>query len=98
MQFLLVAYDATDDDALSRRMAAREAHLALVEKNKEAGHAKFGAALMDGDKMVGSMMVLEYPTRKALEAWLNEEPYITQNVWDDVSINECKIAPSFVKS
>ena len=97
MQFLLVAYDATDPDALSRRMTAREAHLALVEKNKAAGHARFGAALMDGDKMVGSMMVVEYPSREGLEEWLNEEPYITQNVWDDVSINECKIAPSFVK-
>ena len=97
MQFLLVAYDATDPDALARRMAAREAHLALVEKNKAAGHARFGAALMDGDKMVGSMMVVEYPSHDALEEWLNEEPYITQDVWEDVSINECKIAPSFVK-
>lgn len=97
MQFLLVAYDADDDDALTRRLAARDAHLKLVEKNKAAGHAKFGAALMDGDTMVGSMMVLEYPSREALEAWLNEEPYVTQGVWDDISINECKIAPSFVK-
>ena len=97
MQFLLVAYDATDPDALNRRMAAREAHLALVEKNQAAGHAHFGAALMEDGKMVGSMMVVEYPSREALEAWLNEEPYITQNVWEDVSINECKIAPSFAK-
>ena len=97
MQFLLVAYDATDPDALSRRMAARADHLALVDKNKAAGHAKFGAALMDGDKMVGSMMVLEYPTQAALEAWLNVEPYVTEGVWDDISITECKIAPSFIK-
>ncbi len=97
MQFLIVAYDAEDDEALARRMAARDAHLKLVEKNKAAGHARFGAALMDGDKMVGSMMVVDYPSREALEEWLNEEPYIIEDVWDDVTVSECKIAPSFEK-
>jgi uncharacterized protein len=96
MQFLLVAYDADDDDALNRRMAARAAHMALVEKNKAAGHVRFGAAITEDGKMVGSMMVVEYPDRDALDAWLNEEPYITQNVWDEVSISECRIAPPFV--
>lgn len=96
MQFLLVAYDATDDDALNRRMAARDAHLKMVEENKKKGHAKFGAALLDEDgKMVGSMMVLDYPDQDALEDWLEEEPYILQKVWDDISITECRIAPSF---
>jgi len=97
MQFLLVAYDATDAEAPMRRLAARPEHLALVGKNKAAGHAHFGAALMENDKMVGSMMVVEYPDREALEAWLNEEPYVLQDVWDDISINECKIAPPFLK-
>ena len=95
MQFLIVAYDANDDEALSRRMSARDAHLKLVEENKAKGHAKFGAALIEDGKMVGSMMVVEYESREALEAWLNDEPYVLQNVWDDISISECKIAPSF---
>jgi len=95
MQFLLVAYDADDDDALNRRMAAREAHLALVEENKASGHAKYGAALVENGKMVGSMMVLEYANKKELDAWLEVEPYILQNVWVGISISECKIAPSF---
>ena len=96
MQFLLVAYDAQDENALSRRLAAREAHLALVEKNKAAGHAKYGAALLDeSGKMIGSMMVVEYENQQALETWLKDEPYITQNVWDEVNISLCKIAPSF---
>ncbi len=96
MQFLIVAYDGLDDDALNRRMAAREAHLALVETNKAAGHAKYGAALLDeSGKMIGSMMVVEYENQEALENWLKDEPYITQRVWEDVSISACKVAPSF---
>lgn len=96
MHFLLLAYDATDPDALTRRMAAREAHLKLVDINQAKGHAKFGAALLDETgKMIGSMMVLDYPDRAALDAWLAEEPYITGKVWDKIDITPCKIAPSF---
>lgn len=94
--FLLLAYDATDADALKRRMSAREAHLALVIENKAKGHARFGAALLDdAGTMIGSMMVLDYPSRAALDAWLAIEPYITQKVWDNITVQECKIAPSF---
>mgnify|MGYP000912500631 CR=1 FL=1 len=97
MQFLILAYDATDADALTRRMRAREAHLKLVDENKAKGHARYGAAIIgESGVMIGSMMVVEYPTRTALDAWLAEEPYVTQNVWSDVSIQECRIAPSFV--
>lgn len=98
MHFLLTAYDATDSDALNRRMAAREAHLELVKINQAKGHAKFGAALLDdAGKMIGSMMVLDYPDRAALDAWLTVEPYITQKVWQKIDIKPCKIAPSFDK-
>ncbi len=96
MQFLLLAYDAQDDAALGRRMAARDAHLKLVDENKTRGHAKFGAALLQDGKMVGSMMVVDYPSREALEEWLKVEPYITGKVWEKITISECKIAPSFM--
>jgi uncharacterized protein YciI len=96
MQFLLVAYDATDEGAAARRLKARDAHLKLVEKNKSQGHAKFGAALIEEGKMVGSVMVLEYETQDELHAWLDVEPYVVEGVWHDISISECKIAPSFI--
>jgi uncharacterized protein YciI len=97
MQFLLVAYDFDDADAPNRRLAAREAHLALVAANKAAGHALYGAALVEDGKMVGSMLVIDYESREALEEWLAEEPYITGKVWDEISISECRVAPAFAK-
>jgi uncharacterized protein len=99
MQFLILAYDATDADALNRRMSVREAHMALVEKNKETGNARYGAAILDdAGKMIGSMMVVEYESRDALNAWLKEEPYISGKVWSDVIVLPCKIAPPFMPS
>jgi uncharacterized protein len=99
MQFLILAYDATDADALNRRMSVREAHMALVEKNKARGNARYGAAILDdAGKMVGSMMVVDYESRDALDAWLREEPYINGKVWSDVTVLPCKIAPPFQKS
>ncbi len=79
-------------------MAAREAHMALVEKHKAQGIVKFGAAILnEAEQMIGSMMVVEYPDRDALNAWLVEEPYITGKVWDKVAVQPCKTAPPFVE-
>lgn len=99
MQFLILAFDATDDDALNRRMKHREAHLAHIAKAKAAGQAHIGAALLDEDgvTMNGSTLIVEFPDEAAVEAWLHTDPYVVGNVWDDVSITPCKIAPSFVK-
>lgn len=97
MQFLIVAHDATDPHAPARRMAAREAHLALIARYKAAGHMKMGAALLnDAGQMIGSTLIVEFEDREALEGWLKEEPYLTQNVWGKVEVTPCKIAPSFV--
>lgn len=98
MQFLILAYDATDADALNRRMAAREAHLAHVAKAKAAGHAKMGAALLNEQEVMhGSCIIAEFENRAALDAWLADDPYIIHKVWNKIDIQPCKIAPSFVQ-
>lgn len=96
MQFLVLAYDARDADAPKRRMSAREAHLALISEYKAAGHMKMGAALLDNDgNMIGSSIIAEFDNRADLDAWLEKEPYLLQQVWGDVTVTPCQIAPSF---
>ncbi len=96
MQFLILAYDAKDAGAPARRLEAREAHLALIAKYKASGNMKIGAAILDeAGNMAGSCIIADFPSRAALDAWLAEEPYILQKVWGDVTIQGCKIAPSF---
>lgn len=99
MQFLILAYDATDAGALERRMKVREAHLATIARYQDKGHMHIGAAILDqNNKMIGSCIIAEFENRDALEVWLAEEPYLTGNVWDNVQVMPCKIGPSFLKS
>ncbi len=98
MQFLLLAYDATDADAMNRRMKEREGHLATIARYQALGHMHMGAAILDeAGKMVGSCIVAEFPDRAGLDAWLAEEPYLTGKVWEKVEITPCRIGPSFLK-
>ncbi len=96
MQFIIIARDAKDDGALSRRMAAREAHMEGVKAGIEAGQNLIAAAMLkEGGDMAGSVMIVEYPDRVALDEWLKNEPYVIGEVWQDIEIIECKIPPAF---
>jgi uncharacterized protein len=87
MQFLLLAYDGTDPGALLRRLNVREEHLKRISLLKKAGEFLFGGAILDDNgKMIGSMIVYDFPDRQSLEDKLKDEPYITKNVWEKTEI------------
>ena len=97
MQFLLIAYDGSDDKALERRMSSRQAHIDYCEKLKENGNMTFGIAILNKDeKMIGSAVVYDFPSREELNTILKNEPYIINNVWQKIDIKPCKVGPSFV--
>lgn len=94
MQFLILAYDGMDREALARRMAARNGHIAHIDNSRANMIA--GAALLDGQgQMNGSAMMVDFPSREALDAWLKEEPYVTGKVWERVQVIPCRLGPSF---
>lgn len=98
MQFLVIGYDGTDDKALERRMASREAHMAGVLKMKEEGKAIFGVAILDDrEQMIGSLMVVEYPSRADVDAWLKREPYVLGDVWRKIEVYPGRVPPIFMK-
>jgi hypothetical protein len=93
MQFLLVAYDGTDPGALERRMAARPEHLEKVALLKKRGEFLLGGAILDDDgKMIGSMIVYEFPDRAALDESLKKEPYVINGVWEQIDIRHYRLA------
>jgi len=93
MQFLLVAYDGTDPEALERRMKVRPEHLEKIAVLKKKGHFLLGGAILDDNQtMIGSMIVYEFPDRKALDEILLDEPYITGGVWQKVEIRPYRLA------
>ena len=94
MQYLVIAYDGKDEKALERRLAAREAHLKLAKENYENGILLYGAGILDDDgKMIGSMLLCEFPSSKELDQWLKIEPYVIGKVWKRIEVNQCQVVP-----
>lgn len=97
MQFLLVAHDGEDDGALARRLSARDAHIALGDKMVAEGRMLYGGAILgDADQMIGSVLVLDFPSRDELDEWLKIEPYMLGNVWQRLDVQPFRVGPSFV--
>ena len=95
MHFMVLGYDGKDEQALERRMAVREAHLNLFRKNFEKGIFIYGAGIQnDQDKLIGSMIVCDFPSKENLQKeWLDNEPYVTGNVWQEIKISNVLVPP-----
>ncbi|OFY57183.1 MAG: hypothetical protein A2V50_07110 [Bacteroidetes bacterium RBG_19FT_COMBO_42_10] len=93
MQFLLIAYDGTDAEALDRRMKSRPDHLEKIALIKKAGEFLCGGAILDDSgKMIGSMILYEAPDRATLDERLKNEPYIYNKVWEKINIRPFRLA------
>jgi len=92
MQFLIMAYDGKDPDALDRRMAARDAHLANVKKMQEEKTFIRGGALIDDEqRMIGSTLFVEFPTREDVDEYIKNDPYVKENVWQDITVHPIRL-------
>lgn len=93
MQFVVTAFDGTDDGALQRRLAAREAHLKLAEGLSQEGRILVGGAILDdAGRMIGSTLIVDFPSRAELDAWLKIDPYTTGGVWKTVDVRPFRVA------
>ena len=96
MQFIVIAHDRPN--VLEKRLSVRSQHIAMGDKMRAEGHYHMGVALLnDANEMVGSVMIVEFPTRDAVDAWLKVEPYILNKVWDRYEVIPCNIGPTFLK-
>lgn len=95
MQFIVMGYDGTDENALERRMAVRESHLKVSSEMSSQGKWLYAAAVLnDEGKMCGSMIVCEFDSLESLKSeWLDSEPYVVGKVWEKIEIKEAKVAP-----
>lgn len=93
MQFIIIAHDGTDAKAEERRMKARPLHLEKMKEIKKSGNFVCGGAILDeNEKMVGSMVVCEFPGWDEMEAWLETDPYVTGGVWQDIEVKVFRMA------
>jgi uncharacterized protein len=93
MQFLLIAYDGTDAGAEKRRQNVRQDHLENIAGWKARGEFIAGGAILDDNgKMIGSMVLYEFPDRASLEEKLKEDPYVKAGVWQKIEIRPFRLA------
>ena len=93
MQFILIAYDGTDPQAPERRMTVRQEHLDKIAGLKKREEFICGGAILnDEGKMIGSMILYEFPDRATLDSRLKDEPYITKGVWKKIKIQPFRLA------
>jgi len=45
----------------------------------------------DNNEMVGSMFLMDFPSSKELQEWLDREPYVTGKVWESVEVLKCNV-------
>ena len=64
---------------------------------KEGKHLFAAAILDENQNMIGSVMIVDYPSKEALTAqWLDSEPYIVGNVWQEIEIKSCRVPDFFL--
>ena len=95
MQFMVLGYDGTDDKAGERRAAVRDAHLKQAEDWYVQGRWLYAVGILDDEgRLIGSMIVCDFPSRAELEGqWLKEEPYVTGKVWQKIEVSRVQAAP-----
>lgn len=83
MQFLVKAYDGPG--MLDKRMKVRPRHL---EGMKALGNQIIcaGGLLDEEGRMKGSALVMEFKDRAALDAYLANEPYVVEGVWQKIDV------------
>ena len=88
MQFVIKAYDGPG--MLEKRMEVRPRHLEGM--NKMSRHILCAGGMLDEEgKMKGSVLVLEFDSRAELDAYLAQEPYVLEHVWDRIEVDPMNV-------
>ncbi|MFT3702702.1 MAG: YciI family protein [Agriterribacter sp.] len=92
-QYVIIAHDGNDADALNRRMKARPAHLDTARKLKTNNNFIIGGAMLDKQQqMNGSVMIVEFENEEKLNEWMQNDPYMVNNVWQQVTVSLFRVA------
>jgi uncharacterized protein YciI len=93
LQYVIIAQDGKDEEALERRNKTRPFHLQGAKKLKEENHFIIGGAILDDSgNMRGSVMMVQFETEEDFKKWFAEEPYITEGVWKVIEVKRFKVA------
>jgi uncharacterized protein len=94
---LYMIYGEDIPNSQTRRAAARPAHLKRVQALIDAGSIVLAGPLPNIDSpdpgpagMGGSLIVAEFDSLEAAEAWIAADPYVTEGVFKNVTVKPFK--------
>lgn len=91
--FCVIAHDRTEPGGPARRQASRRPHFERMKPFVESGAVLLaGSMLAEDGSMAASVLVVDFPDRAALDAWLAEEPYVRNGVWGRIEIKPMFVA------
>jgi len=87
-QFVVRAYDGAGK--LPKRMEVRPRHLEGMDRIRE--HVVCAGGLLDDEGLMkGSLLVMEFESREELDAYLAQEPYVLEHVWEKIEIERMNV-------
>ena len=88
MQFIVKADDG--EGMLDKRMEVRPRHLEGMSKLGD--HIICAGGLLDDEgKMKGSALILDFDSRKELDDYLANEPYVLEKVWEKIEVDNINV-------
>ena len=88
MQFMIKALDG--EGKLAKRIEVRPRHLEGMEKLR-SNIICAGGLLDDEGIMKGSVLILDFPSRAELDAYLAAEPYVVEHVWEKIEVETMNV-------
>ena len=95
MLYAIIGEDVAD--SLNKRQAARPAHLARLTELQQAGRVIIAGPFPAIDSpdpgpagFSGSLIVAEFPSLDAAQAWANTDPYVTGGVYGKITVKPFK--------
>lgn len=95
MLYAIVGQDVSD--SLNLRLAVRPAHVDRLQVLQQAGRLLLAGPFPNVDSndsgsagFSGSLIVAEFDTLAAAQAWADADPYVTAGVYADVSVKPFK--------
>lgn len=88
MQFIITAYDGKN--MFDKRMEVRPRHLEGMAAL--SSHIICAGGILDEEsRPKGSVLVVEFQDRDAVEDYLANEPYILEHVWEKVEVESMNV-------
>ena len=91
MLYVIVAEDSADSP--QRRPAARPAHMERMSKFQATGKLVISGPVLKTDHpdpavagIAGSVIIAEFESLAAAQAWANADPYVAAGAWSKVTV------------